>query len=216
MKKYYKIICLIICSLVVCYVQNVKAEEYCPYSRNGIVFNIVNNNGSISVSWSKSLNPGIKDIILASNSSTKDKFFSDGKFKCPANLRTKLSDGGTKLTIDATLVTGVYAIRSSKNPINGKIEIQGDKDGCEGVLGGVKKDLSNILKAMRILAPILVAIYTTYDYVTAILAKDAEKMKKSNSKFVKRLVLMVVLYLLPVIINLLLGIIDESYSTCIE
>jgi len=85
---------------------------------------------------------------------------------------------------------------------------------CAGVFGDFYDDLVGLLKIIRILAPLMVLLLGTYDYMTAIFSKDAELLKKSNSRLVKRLILMAILFFLPILLNLLLGIVNAS--TCIE
>lgn len=88
---------------------------------------------------------------------------------------------------------------------------------CSGLLGeSTMKDLSNIFKYMKILGPILVIAYSTYDYIVALVNKDPEEYKKVNKKLITRLILVVVLFFLPIILNLLLSFINDSYTTCIE
>ena len=88
---------------------------------------------------------------------------------------------------------------------------------CEGILGeSTMEDLSNIFKYMKILGPILVIAYSTYDYISALINKDPEEYKKVNKKLVTRLILVVVLFFLPIILNLLLSFINDTYTTCIE
>lgn len=88
---------------------------------------------------------------------------------------------------------------------------------CSGLLGeSTMEDLSNIFKYMKILGPILVIAYSTYDYIVALVNKDPEEYKKVNKKLITRLILIVVLFFLPIILNLLLSFINDSYTTCIE
>ena len=88
---------------------------------------------------------------------------------------------------------------------------------CSGLLGeSTMEDLSNIFKYMKILGPILVIAYSTYDYIVALVNKDAEEYKKVNKKLITRLILVVVLFFLPIILNLLLSFINDSYTTCVE
>ena len=88
---------------------------------------------------------------------------------------------------------------------------------CEEILGeSTMEDLSNIFKYMKILGPILVIAYSTYDYISALVNKDQEEYKKVNKKPVTRLIIVVVLFFLPIILNLLLSFINDTYTTCIE
>ncbi|MDO4375553.1 MAG: hypothetical protein Q4C33_00035 [bacterium] len=88
---------------------------------------------------------------------------------------------------------------------------------CQGLLGeSTMEDLTNVFKYMKILGPVLVIIYSTIDYVTALVNKDAEEYKKVNKKLITRLILTVSLFFLPIILNLLLSFINETYTTCVE
>jgi len=86
---------------------------------------------------------------------------------------------------------------------------------CEGMLGPLKQDLEGILMIIRIVAPLIVLALGTYDYITSIVSKDAELLKKANSKLVKRLTLMALLFFLPSLLNILLGWVDVTYQTCV-
>ena len=56
---------------------------------------------------------------------------------------------------------------------------------------------------------------TVYEYAMAIFSKDAEGLKKCNSRLTTRLILIAILVFLPTLINLLLGLLDPSYETCV-
>ena len=91
----------------------------------------------------------------------------------------------------------------------------GNANDCSGVLAGLKPDLDNIFKAMKIIGPIIVFALTVYEYAMAIFSKDAEGLKKCNSRLTTRLILIAILVFLPTLINLLLGLLDPSYETCV-
>lgn len=88
---------------------------------------------------------------------------------------------------------------------------------CTGLLGEhLKKDLENILKIMRIVAPLLVVFLTSAELISAVASKDDDALKKAMGRLTTRILLVVVLFFLPIILNLLLGFIDNKYSTCIN
>ena len=91
----------------------------------------------------------------------------------------------------------------------------GDSDTDCNVLGEFGKDLQSIFNVFKIVAPILTLVLSTYDFVVSITSKAAEGLQKSSKKFVTRLVLVVLLYLLPTLINLLLQL-TISGSTCVR
>ncbi len=87
---------------------------------------------------------------------------------------------------------------------------------CTGLLGPtLKKDLEGILKIIQILAPLIVVLLTTVEFIGAVASKDDDALKKGLNRLVTRLVLVAVLFFLPLILNYLLQIIDSKYSTCI-
>lgn len=92
-----------------------------------------------------------------------------------------------------------------------------DKD-CENTLGpNFSKDLQSIFNVFKIVAPILTLALSTYDFVVSITSKQAEGLQKSAKKFTTRLVLVVLLYLLPTILNVLLELaLPQGGNTCVR
>lgn len=82
-------------------------------------------------------------------------------------------------------------------------------------LGSFGDDLQSIFNVFKIVAPILTLALSTYDFVISITSKQAEGLQKSAKKFATRLVLVVLLYLLPTLINVLLGL-TIGGNTCVE
>lgn len=71
----------------------------------------------------------------------------------------------------------------------------------------------NILKWAKYIAPVLVIILSILDFIKAIAAQNDDDMKKAQGKFVKRLIVSALLFLLPLIINFMLmtfGIYDSN------
>lgn len=91
----------------------------------------------------------------------------------------------------------------------------GNSDTDCNVLGEFGEDLQSIFNVFKIVAPILTLVLSTYDFVVSITSKAAEGLQKSSKKFVTRLVLVVLLYLLPTLINLLLQL-TIGGSTCVR
>lgn len=71
-------------------------------------------------------------------------------------------------------------------------------------------DLYNIL---RIIAPTLVVLFGTLDYAKAVLASDVEKMEKSKKQFPKRLLLLVLFVVVPVIVSILINNFSSTNTT---
>lgn len=170
---------------------------------------------------------------ISSNNLSKKSFYDSDKFKCADTVyidtkgnfssKAKLAisnknDHGFDYNYPLSLITDKNNIPSKEfNGLNGhsNIDITSTTD-CAGILGDFKTDLEEILKIIRIIGPLLVVIYSTYDYLSAVLKKDDDALKKANGKLVKRLILVAILFFLPIILDLILGFIDEKYTTCIK
>lgn len=72
----------------------------------------------------------------------------------------------------------------------------------------------NILKWAKYIAPVLVIILSILDFIKAIAAQNDDDMKKAQGKFVKRLIVAALLFLLPLIINFMLKTFGLYNSAC--
>lgn len=76
---------------------------------------------------------------------------------------------------------------------------------CEDV-----KIFHTIYVILQIVAPIVVIVFGSLDYAKAVIASDIEKMEKSKKKFPKRLLLLILFVLIPIVINLILSLYSMS------
>ena len=76
--------------------------------------------------------------------------------------------------------------------------------------GDLKTDIENIFNFVKILVPLLVIGLSTFDFIKAITEKDDKDIKKSFTKLIKRLVCAVILFFLPVLIELLMNMVTEN------
>ena len=67
-------------------------------------------------------------------------------------------------------------------------------------LGQFFQDLFSLI---RIATPVLVIILTTIDYIKAIVSSNADELKKTNGRTVKRLVIGILIFLLPLLLDIL-------------
>ena len=72
----------------------------------------------------------------------------------------------------------------------------------------------NVLKWAKYIAPILVIILTILDFIKALAAQNDDDMKKAQGKFIKRLIVAALLFLLPLIINFALKTFGFYSSSC--
>ena len=80
-------------------------------------------------------------------------------------------------------------------------------ENCEEILGD---DLVSMLKSVlgisRITVPILLNVFGVIDFGSAIFASDEEKMKKAQKKFINRLIIGIVIFMIPSVLKLILSI----------
>lgn len=72
----------------------------------------------------------------------------------------------------------------------------------------------NILKWIKYILPALIIILTMLDFIKAIAAQNDDDMKKAQGKFIKRLIVAALLFLLPLIINFVLQTFGFYNSGC--
>lgn len=82
--------------------------------------------------------------------------------------------------------------------------------------GAVLTDIQNLFNFLKIIVPLLVIGLSTYDFIKAAGAKEEKGMKRAFNTFLKRIILAVVFFFLPVLINLLLNMLDINSSVCVE
>ena len=70
--------------------------------------------------------------------------------------------------------------------------------------------LHTIYLILEIAAPTAVIVFGSLDYAKAVMASDIEKMEKSKKKFPKRLLLLVLFVLVPILIQIMLNLFSKT------
>ncbi len=93
--------------------------------------------------------------------------------------------------------------------IFGNIETE-ESDGCNTIFvdkNGNYTDLYDFVQGLftliKIVTPIIVIALSTFDYIKAITASNADEMKKTNSRTIKRLIVGLFIFFLPFILDIL-------------
>lgn len=85
---------------------------------------------------------------------------------------------------------------------------------CEDLIGEDLMDqLNGYMTIIRILIPILLIVFGMVDFGKAVLAQDEQNMKKAQSTFMKRLIIGVIIFFVPTIINLLLHLANYAWPS---
>ncbi len=158
---------------------------------------------------------------------TKDDFIDkDGKYGCPRYVSFDI-DENTPNTISVKSCVSskdckplsVYLPKcSSPSTINvGEfLTPEGDPIDCSDFdiddikAGKTVNFIKGIFRLIMIFAPILLIIFGSLDFAKATLASDEQALKKSGTDFGKRAIATVLLIILPLIINLLIGVAAEA------
>ncbi len=82
--------------------------------------------------------------------------------------------------------------------------------------GDALQDLQNLFDLLKIIIPLLVIGLSSYDFVKAITSKEAKDVKKAYQTFLKRLILAVIFFFLPVLINLFLDMAGVNSTVCVK
>lgn len=122
------------------------------------------------------------------------------------------------LIFNIIFVISPYKVYANPKNTNDIVLLNNEADvRCDSLFSSeLRTDLENILKIMRIVAPLIVVFITTFEFISAAVSNDQEALNKAVNKLAKRLVLVALLFFLPIILNLLLSFIDVKYSTCIS
>ena len=85
---------------------------------------------------------------------------------------------------------------------------------CETLLGeNLIKKINSYLNIIKIVVPILLLVYGIMDFVKALFSSDDGEMKKAQQTFMKRLLIAVLIFLVPIVVNLLLNLANQVWST---
>lgn len=77
---------------------------------------------------------------------------------------------------------------------------------CKDILGDDFIDfLNKIFRWVQIIAPIIVIVLGSVDFASALLQDDKDALKKASNKLIKRLIIAIALFLLPILIRFLLN-----------
>lgn len=83
---------------------------------------------------------------------------------------------------------------------------------CE-TLGKLRDKLQTYFTIIKVLTPVLIIGLSVVDFVQATTSSDDDAFKKAKDKFVKRLIIGVIIFLLPYLVDIVLQLIDDYYQT---
>ena len=120
------------------------------------------------------------------------------------------------MTIFTIIPSNTYAVGvSTSTNVNSYAQIlDGETIDCNGdnsLLGNVNDEksvawlLQKLLNYIKILGPSIAIVLGSIDFIKAIVSSDEENMKKTQKRFINRLIAATLLFFIPLIVELLLG-----------
>ena len=91
-----------------------------------------------------------------------------------------------------------------------------DNDGnynCDGLIGPkIKEIINDILMYIKILIPVLLIGLGVSDFVKAMFSSDEQAMAKAKNKFIRRLIMAAIVFMIPAITNLIFNSINGIWA----
>ena len=190
--------------------------------------NIDTNTGQ-SCTKDGSLSITIDGVQLYINIVTKEIFeqnfamLENNRFSCPDTVYLSLSQQPTASGTSALLTTNkeeaekfgktTEVIENPDNSNDDNYNPGEDVYGCEVVPEEVHKWIRISLNFIKYIALVLVIVLGTIDFIKAAGSGEPDAMKKAGQTFIKRVIAVIILFLLPMIVELILHLINLYGTT---
>lgn len=209
---------LVIVSLLVLFVFiDVKALT-CDYSTdmNGISVKLISGSDG---RWSAGMSSGytVKSASIKSSGCPSRVYYS-----CNSAKQCNVAESSGSLSSLSGGKNGSVSIANQSGGSSGNGSswggfIDGDPD-CQTIFGQLLEFLDKYVSGpIYFLTPIVLVILTTIDFAKAVFADEKDGMKKAQENFVKRAVAALLIFLAPMVVNILLSLLDNaSISDCLN
>ena len=87
---------------------------------------------------------------------------------------------------------------------------------CTGGIASVVSLAKMVIKVLQLVVPIGLIIMGTIDMAKAVIAGDEKKMKEAQKPFIKRIIAAVIVFLIPIIVNMVLSFVTTGNSDWID
>lgn len=104
----------------------------------------------------------------------------------------------------------------------GETTVYPDPDNCRELFGDeVIEIINKVMSIIRIIVPVLLLVFGTTDFFTAIFSSSEDNMKEHRNRFFKRIAAALIVFIVPVFVNLVLKLANSVWSdihdeTCVE
>ena len=156
------------------------------------------------------------EISLALVDKTADVYIWEAIIGTDVNINNwgyQITNDGTRNSITDK---GEFNI-VDRNEVNGFYYDPQTFNSCEELLGPtLTAKLQSYLNIIRILIPIVVIALGMLDFAKAVIASDEDKMKESQKKFIRRLIIAVAIFFVPTLLNVIINIINAAWGNVVS
>ena len=178
------------------------------------------------------LSDGEKEIKKKNGLFSSNKYYFNNNINsstCPSEIYYyfAISNSGNNLYFKWTqLIDKKYEIETNYLSNWTKLEIvkdcsnavvepepeEPDDISCDLIDKDIIDTLNEVMTYIRIGIPILLIGLIIFDFASAMFASSEDKMKKAQSKAIKRVIIAIIIFLVPTLINLILNIANDVWS----
>ena len=87
---------------------------------------------------------------------------------------------------------------------------------CTGGVSQIVALAKMVIKVLQIAVPIGLIVMGTIDMAKAVIAGDEKKMKEAQKPFIKRIIAAIIVFLIPIIVNMVLSSVTTGNSEGID
>lgn len=140
--------------------------------------------------------------------------FYDYANRYTASMNKDNLDDGSKTTNDN--INNTPATKKGNSDISDLSDKSwSNEEGCTALKNGKTIEiLRQILNYLQLAAVALLLVLGSLDFAGAVMSDKDDAMKQAGNKFIKRLIASVIVFLVPVLVNIVLFIADKSESVC--
>lgn len=152
----------------------------------------------------------------------------NNKGYCPMNLYLESDEtlGDIKFYLEEnSKTTQKYVLLNEKGADgsnnDNKNYVEEPQNPCDLFDGETLKLIDDIMNIIRICVPILLVILGMTDFLRATFSDNEDNMKKDRERFIKRILAAIIVFIVPIFVNLILSIANKVWSdispeTCIK
>ena len=120
----------------------------------------------------------------------------------------------TKTEMDRSIsLSNIFRYNETKSNCSTELAtiVEQNKDSCSSIFDDSFKEIvSFIMNSFYVVAPFLIIIFGSLDFMKVLTSSSNKDAQKAKKNFIKRLTAFVLLYLVPVIINFIIGFIGTN------